>query len=81
MFWSAGLAATLHSAPNPASFSDRRDYAANIGAVAIGDLNGDGVPDIFGCDGEAGQTEFGNGDGTFTPGALSAAESHAWFHC
>jgi hypothetical protein len=53
--------------PEP-RFYARRDYSHNPGCagtvyLAVGDINNDGIPDIF-C--SSGQFMFGRGDGTFT---------------
>lgn len=49
-------------------------YYDIAGDVTVDDMNGDGIPDIVICGVTPGITTLiGKGDGTFTPGALSAA--------
>ncbi len=66
----AALTATLLSGASAPSFRDRIDYGTSIGvSAAVGDLNGDGIPDVLTCGGSA-QAQIGNGDGTFTAGPV-----------
>jgi hypothetical protein len=48
----------------PATFSARRDYPI-LGFVAVGDINGDGIPDIVAEYENVTNSMLGNGDGTF----------------
>ena len=59
------------SAVRPATFQGRRDYPAS-GRVTVGDINGDGIPDIASISGDqvgillgSLGVAFGKGDGTF----------------
>src|SRR5579871_288125 len=54
-------------ATRPVAFSARRDYAA-LGWVALGDVNGDGIPDTVAVFGGIVRVLLGNGNGTFRTG-------------
>jgi hypothetical protein len=66
-FLCAGVVAGSSTIIQP-TFSARRDYPSAGGRVLIGDVNGDGIPDIvavgFSC---CISTMLGNGNGTFRP--------------
>jgi hypothetical protein len=49
------------------TFYARQDYPGN-GQVAVGDLNGDKIPDVISMFGYVINTLLGNGDGTFRVG-------------
>jgi hypothetical protein len=58
--------ATLSAAVKQPTFLARRDYPSAGGFVAVGDVTGDGIPDMVavGLNGDV-STLIGNGDGTF----------------
>jgi hypothetical protein len=60
------LCACLMQAQTPTFFA-RADYLGSSFNSAIGDFNGDGIPDVLL---DYGQLYLGNGDGTFTRGPL-----------
>jgi len=51
------------------SFSENAPIGLNDSYVAVGDFNGDHIPDIIGVNNATGQVDLliGNGDGTFVP--------------
>jgi hypothetical protein len=51
--------------------------AADVGALAAGDVTGDGRPDLVGRENNGVVVLTGNGDGTFTVGARVAVSSNA----
>jgi hypothetical protein len=51
--------------------------AANVGALATGDLNGDGRPDLVGRDSNGVVALLGNGDGTFRQGDRLTVSANA----
>src|SRR4051794_19770392 len=51
--------------------------AGDIGALATGDLNGDGRPDLVGRDANGVVVLLGNGDGTFRQGERVAVSANA----
>jgi hypothetical protein len=66
-----GTASLGEGAGSPFSFLNRSNAAAgavNQGPIAVGDFNGDGIPDLAVTDGAAIKVLIGNGDGTFTAG-------------
>jgi hypothetical protein len=72
--WVSWAGAATPPEPN---FYARREYGENQGCAgqtqfAIGDVNGDGIPDIFCTDG---QFLFGKGNGTFVLGPENSALS------
>ena len=49
----------------PPTFFARRDYPSSGGSVAVGDINGDGVPDLVAVAPPTISAMLGNGNGTF----------------
>jgi len=55
--------------PTMPSFYDRRDYLGLASEyIVVGDVNGDGIPDLVAPLQGYNQVLFGNGDGTFRTG-------------
>jgi hypothetical protein len=68
------LTAAQAATPVTPTFFARRDYAGLLPAwIQVADTNGDGIPDLVAAGGPGFEVEFGNGNGTFSPGPSSSA--------
>ena len=69
------LSSSLAPAQTVPQFAARQDYISTYTYwVQIGDTNGDGIPDMIAADGPTVKVLFGNGDGTFRYGPISALD-------
>jgi hypothetical protein len=72
-----GCLPLLRAASNPLipSFFAREDYPLSSNWVSIGDVNGDGIPDLIGIEEGITHVYFGNGDGTFRVGPIQSTQA------
>jgi hypothetical protein len=73
LFCSSLIAATIQ---RPA-FSARRDYPSAGGRIVVGDVNGDGIPDVVAVGSEnLVSILLGNGNGRFRPAVTMNVQWH-----